>query len=264
MSALWNKSVLEHLERIAKALEERQVEQPENSEDKTAPPTRTDAIELLNSIHNTLANRTRAGHHHLLKAMIILIALLALSAAGLAWGLYRIAAKPTPESMPSGTSGSTCWFCPTLLTAVNPTRNETAQHTVCFRSDWDFRVGSYKEEREINDAEWKPLRRTRTESLSSALRRASMVFVIGSHDARPLRYQTGPNRLDSNIDLAQRRANTVLNALTQHPDIGAALVIPIAMSELPPICTESDIQGTTDGADRRKPRIIVHFTGSAS
>jgi preprotein translocase subunit SecG len=165
--------------------------------------------------------------------------------------------RPTQPSSQPATSAS-CWFCPTILSPVAlPASGLQAR---CFKPDAPFEEGRYDwppgqhAEQEI---EWVEVEKPNGGgTLSEALTRATLIVAVGSHDSKPLRPQKGGNRLDSNFDLATRRANAVIEHLKNSEAPITAPVLPLALSLAPLQCAPKP----EDQQDRRTPRLIIYHS----
>lgn len=84
-----------------------------------------------------------------------------------------------------------------------------------------------------------------------------MIVIFGGHDSRRVRRSAGQS-LDSNFDLAHRRAVTIANALRENEDVRRRpwALLPLAGSYPPPCGDEDGITNAPD-LERRRPLLSV-------
>jgi hypothetical protein len=167
--------------------------------------------------------------------------------------------RPSQPASQPATSAS-CWFCPTILSPVAlPAPGLKAR---CFKPDAAFAEGRYDwppAQHAEQEIEWVEAEKPNGGStLSEALTRAALIVAVGSHDSKPLRPQKGENRLDSNFDLATRRANAVIEHLKNSEAPFTAPVLPLALSLAPLQCAPKP----EEPQDRRTPRLIIYHNAT--
>jgi hypothetical protein len=255
MSALWNNEVLQLLKEVAKAVHS----------SAEASVSVADSVARLNQstrrIERSVARievngGASYGWHWV--PLVVSITILAL----LFWMALSLAAMadqwPPPQPPAPGRSAS-CWFCPTIVLPAQPTPAPSRQEPRCFRAPHAFTQGKAGWPPEVDLETWREVGKADDgDSLSAALASATLIVVVGGHDSSPLRHQQSPDRLDSNFDLATRRANAVMNSLVSSHSTLAAPVVPLALSVAPEICAPEP----ENHADRRTPRIIVYHTAA--